>query len=284
MRSLLNFIIKYSTWFVFIFYVLISCILLVRNNTYQQSVYMTSANAVSSTVYQMTTDITGYFGLRKTNLQLQASNSELQKEVFTLNQKIMELKAQLGDTLNPDMKDLRFGYVLATVLNNSTSHPRNFFSINKGAADGLRAGMGVVDHNGIVGIVNVTGRHTARVISMLNETQRFSVKIKDTDYVGSLRWKGTDPSVAYVEEIPRHVRFVIGDTVVTSGFSTTFPEGIPVGTIMTQVKGEDDNYFTLKLRLASDFRNLGTVRVITDELKAELDSLETFDTPPEKKR
>lgn len=284
MRSLLNFIIKYSTWFVFIFYVLMSCILLVRNNTYQQSVYMTSANAVSSTVYQMTTDITGYFGLRRTNLQLQASNSELQKEVFTLNQKIMELKAQLGDTLNPDMKDLRFGYVLATVLNNSTSHPRNFFSINKGAADGLREGMGVVDHNGIVGIVNVTGRHTARVISMLNETQRFSVKIKNTDYVGSLRWKGTDPSVAYVEEIPRHVRFVIGDTVVTSGFSTTFPEGIPVGTIMTQVKGEDDNYFTLKLRLASDFRNLGTVRVITDELKAELDSLETFDTPPEKKR
>ena len=283
MRSLLNFIIKYSTWFVFLFYVLLSCILLVRNNTYQQAVYMTSANAVSSSVFRLTSDITGYFGLRKTNEQLQATNADLQKEVFTLNQRIMELKAQLGDTVDPDMKNLRFGYVLASVLNNSTSHPRNFFSINRGAADGIKAGMGVVDHNGIVGIVNVTGRHTARVISMLNETQRFSVKIKNTDYVGSLRWKGTDPAVAYVEEIPRHVRFVIGDTVVTSGFSTTFPEGIPVGTIMTQVKGEDDNYFTLKLRLASDFRNLGTVRVITDELKAELDSLETFDTPPEKK-
>lgn len=304
MRNLLNFIIRYSTWFVFVFYVLMSCILLMRNNSYQQSVYMTSANAVSSSVYGLTTDVSGYFGLKKTNLELQRNNAELTDQVLILKQELAECRARLGDTVGYDMPTPkpgqliasaygegglvtagdRFGYVLATVINNSTSHPRNFFSINRGSLDGLRPGMGVIDHNGVVGIVNVTGRHTARVISLLNRTQKFSVKLKNTDYVGTLNWRGPDPQVAYVEEIPRHVRFHVGDTVVTSGYSTTFPEGIPVGTVMTQIKGEDDNFFTIKLRLLPDFRNLGTVRVLTDELKEELDSLQTFDTEPDKKK
>lgn len=293
MRNLLNFLIRYSTWFVFLFYVLLSCVLLMRNNTYQQSVWMTSANAVSSSVYGMTTDVSGYFGLKKTNLELQRGNADLERQVLLLKQELADCRAQLGDTLDYDLvkpkgasaenpESGRYDYVLASVINNSTSHPRNFFSIDRGADDGVRPGMGVIDHNGVVGIVNVTGRHTARVISLLNRTQHFSVKLKNTDYVGSMHWNGPDPTVAYVEEIPRHVRFHIGDTIVTSGFSTTFPEGIPVGTVMTQIRGEDDNFFTIKLRLLPDFRNLGTVRVLTDELKAELDSLQTFDNPPEK--
>ena len=83
--------------------------------------------------------------------------------------------------------------------------------------------------------------------------------------------------MAYVEEVPRHVAYRVGDTIVTSGYSTTFPEGIPVGTVLSRVRGQDDNFFTLKIRLASDFKTLGTVRVIKDELKAELDSLMVSD-------
>lgn len=293
MRNLLNFLIRYSTWFVFLFYVLLSCVLLMRNNLYQQSVWMTSANSVSTSVYGMTTDVSGYFGLKKTNLELQRSNADLENQVLLLRQELADCRARLGDTLDYDLvkpigataenpESGRYDYVLASVVNNSTSHPRNFFSINRGTLDGVRPGMGVIDHNGVVGIVNVAGKHTARVISLLNRTQHFSVKLKNTDYVGSMHWNGPDPTTAYVEEIPRHVRFHIGDTIVTSGFSTTFPEGIPVGTVMTQIRGEDDNFFTIKLRLLPDFRNLGTVRVLTDELKAELDSLQTFDNPPEK--
>lgn len=293
MRNLLNFLIRYSTWFVFLFYVLLSCVLLMRNNLYQQSVWMTSANSVSTSVYGMTTDVSGYFGLKKTNLELQRSNADLENQVLLLRQELADCRARLGDTLDYDLvkpigataenpESGRYDYVLASVVNNSTSHPRNFFSINRGTLDGVRPGMGVIDHNGVVGIVNVAGKHTARVISLLNRTQHFSVKLKNTDYVGSMHWNGPNPTTAYVEEIPRHVRFHIGDTIVTSGFSTTFPEGIPVGTVMTQIRGEDDNFFTIKLRLLPDFRNLGTVRVLTDELKAELDSLQTFDNPPEK--
>lgn len=278
MRNLLNFIIKYNTWFVFLFYVVLGVTLLFNNNVYQQSVFLTSANSVSSGIYGVTSDVTSYIGLKKTNEELQANNASLLRQVITLRQELKKYKSLSGDTLKTSESN-RYHYVLATVLNNSIRHPRNYINIDKGYKDGIRPGMGVVNHNGVIGIVNVAGAHTARVISLLNVTQHFSVKLKDTPYVGTLTWKGNDPSIAYVEEIPKHVKYRIGESVVTSGYSTTFPEGIAVGTIIGQVKAPDDNYFTLKIRLAPDFKNLTSVHVIQDQLKPELDRLSNYDNP-----
>lgn len=276
MRNLLNFILRYSTWFVFAIYVLLSCIMLAQRDEYHASVILSSANAVTGTVYRGATGVTGYFHLRDINRSLQESNAALENEILNLRSQLAEYQALVSDTAYV-RRDQRFDYTLASVINNSTRHPRNYITINRGTLDGVNPGMGVVDHNGIVGIVNVAGPHTARVISILNETQHFSVKLKDTPYVGSLSWKGGDPGIAYMEEVPRHAQFHVGDTVVTSGFSTTFPYGINVGTVMNRVRMTDDNFYILKIRLSSDFKTLSTVRVITDFYKAELDSLSNFD-------
>lgn len=277
MKNIFRFILRYSTWFVFSIYVIISLILLVLGNSYQRSVYLTSANALVGSVYNAASSVTGYFNLKSINEDLQANNAMLQNEVLNLKNQLAEYKVMVADSLVPVSYASRFDYVNAAVINNNTRHPKNYFTINKGSLDGVERGMGVVDHNGVTGIVNVTGPHISRVISLLNETQHFSVKLKDTDFVGSLSWKGGDASVAYVEEIPRHVAFQIGDTIVTSGYSTTFPEGIPVGTVLNRIKSGDDSFFTLKIKLASDFRALSTVRVIRDFYKEEIDSLATFD-------
>ncbi|MBD5181950.1 MAG: rod shape-determining protein MreC [Bacteroidales bacterium] len=277
----MNFILRYSTWFVFAFYVLLSCILLSRRDDYHASVLLSSANEVTSAVYRGATGVSGYFYLRDINRNLQESNAALENEILNLRSQLAEYKALVSDS-SYVRQEQRFDYTLASVINNSTRHPRNYITINRGTNDGVRPGMGVVDQNGIVGIVNVAGPHTARVISIINETQHFSVKLKDTPYVGSLSWKGGDPGIAYMEEVPRHAQFHIGDTVVTSGFSTTFPYGINVGTVMNRVRMTDDNFYILKIRLASDFKTLSTVRVITDFYKAELDSLSTFDVGPTK--
>ncbi|MDE6095762.1 MAG: rod shape-determining protein MreC [Muribaculaceae bacterium] len=282
MRNLLNFIIRYGTWFLFVFYVLLSFVLLFSHNSYHHSVYLSSANMVVSSINGTASEITGYFHLRSINESLQASNAMLENEVLNLRHQIAEYQTKLSDTAENKNYDERFDYISATVINNSVRHPRNYFSINRGEADGVKRGMGVVDQNGITGIINVTGAHTSRVISLLNETQHFSVKIKGTEYIGSLSWKGGDPRIAYVEEVPRHAKFHAGDTIVTSGFSTTFPPEIPVGIVMNRVKGTDDNFFVLKIRLTSDFRALSTVRVIKDEYKPEIDSLKNFDYKPGK--
>lgn len=277
MRNLLNFLIRYSTWFVFTFYVLVSFVLLFSSDAYHQSVWLTSANSVAGSLYGATNNVTGYFNLREINRQLQERNASLENEVLNLRTLLQNYEGVAGDSLFHKEADKRFGYTLASVLNNSVRHPRNYITIDAGQRQGVMPGMGVVDQNGIVGIVNVSGPNTARVISLLNRTQHFSVKIKDTSYVGSLAWRGEDPTVAYMEEVPRHAKFHPGDSVVTSGFSTTFPEGLPVGVIMSRVKTDDDNYYVFKIKLASDFKTLSTVRVIKDIYKNELDSLQTFD-------
>ncbi|MDE7181122.1 MAG: rod shape-determining protein MreC [Muribaculaceae bacterium] len=277
MRNILEFILRYSKWFVFTVYLLLGVLLLVSNNSYQQSVYLTSANMVTGNIYNGWSSVSGYFNLKSINESLQASNAELQNQVFNLKEEIAELRTQLADSAFDPRDAERFDFISASVINNSTRHPRNYFTINRGRKDGVMPGMGVVDQNGIVGIVNVSGNNMSRVISLLNETQHFSVKIKGSSYIGSLTWKGGDATIGYVEEIPRHATYQIGDTVVTSGFSTTFPEGIPVGVIMNRVRNQDDSFFTFKVRLTSDFKALSSVRIIKDIYKNEIDSLATLD-------
>ena len=264
MKNLIHFIMRYSAWFVFTFYVIISVFLLVTGNNYQRAVYLTSANFVTGSIYEGASQVSGYFNLKSINRDLQANNALLQNEVLNLKNQLAQYKVLASDSLLPISYPDRFGYVAAAVINNNTGHPKNFFTIDKGSLDGIKSGMGVVDHNGITGIVNVTGPHMSRVISLLNESQHFSVKLKDTEFVGSLSWKGGDPTIGYVEEMPRHAEYSIGDTIVTSGYSTTFPEGIPVGRVLARVKSGDDSFFTLKVKLASDFRSLSTVRIIKD--------------------
>lgn len=281
MRNLLNFFIRNGAWFIFFFYVMMSFVILFTYNNYHSSIYLSSANGISNSVYGITSDISGYFNLREINKSLEENNARLENEVLNLRYQLAEYKTLASDTI--EFSGIpRFDYVAATVVNNNVRHPKNYFSINRGSDDGIKPGQGVVDHNGVVGIVNVTGKNTARVISLLNETQRFSVKLKNSDYIGSLIWKGGDPSIAYMEEVPRHAKYHIGDTVVTSGYSSSFPGNIPIGTVMTRIKGADDNFFILKVKLAPDFKSLGTVRVIKDNFKESLDSLSKFDLNSDK--
>lgn len=256
---------------------LISCLLLFANNSFQRSVYLTSANSLTSGVYSINSEVTGYFHLKSINESLQKNNARLENEVLNLKYQLAELSTLLADTSAWHKIRPRFDYVSATVINNNTRHPHNFFSINRGSLDGVQPGMGVVDQNGVVGIVNVTGPHSARIISVLNEGQHFSVRLKDSPFVGSLTWKGGDASIAYMEEVPRHAKYQIGDTIVTSGYSLTFPEGIPLGTVMGRVRASDENFFVLKIKLNSDFKSLSTIRVIKDFYKADLDSLSQYD-------
>lgn len=276
MRNLIEFLLKYSSAFVFTLLFLISFILLVSNGRFHSSVWFTSANVVSNRIYGLKNGISGYFNLRSINASLQQSNAKLENEVFELRTQIEAYKSIINDSADFS-NTKRFDYVLGTVLNNDTRHPQNYFTIDKGAADGIKSGMGVVDQNGIVGIVNVVGPHTSRIISLLNTTQHISVRLKRSDMIGSLTWKVNDPSIAYVEDVPRHTVFAIGDTVVTSGYSTAFPADIPVGTVLGRIRTENDNFFVLKLKLASDFKSLSTVRVLKDSYKEELDSLKAFD-------
>ncbi|MBR3101631.1 MAG: rod shape-determining protein MreC [Muribaculaceae bacterium] len=274
MNNLLNFFVKHSSWFIFIIYVVLSCVMLFRDNPYQQSVYLTSANSVTTTVYEGMSAVTSYFHLKDINADLQERNALLEHELVALRDELNNTKLLLPDStqlLQPRLR--QFDYVVAHVISNSIAQPNNYITINRGSLDGIKPEMGVVDQNGVVGIVNVVGRHSARIISLLNPHMRLSCKLKSSEYFGSMVWDGRSPEYAYLEGLPKHVQFAEGDTIVTSGYSAVFPEGIIVGTIEGKARDDSESFVALKVKLTTNFSQLSTVRVMTNNLADELKSL-----------
>lgn len=275
MRSLLDFFYRYSSWLVFALLAGISCFLLFLKNPYQHHVYLTSANSVSSGIYEMTNSVTGYLNLRENNRDLQRRNAFLEEEVLTLRKQNRYLKENiLQEELRSADSVSQYRFIIASVINNSVVRPYNYITVDKGSADGLAPEMGVMDQNGVVGVVNVVGEHYSRIISLLNPNFRLSCKLRGNDAFGSLVWDGKNPSQALLEELPKQVRFKTGDTIVTSGHSAIFPEGIPVGIIAGTTRGEDDNFNTLRINLLTDFSTLSTVNIISNRDLAEIRQIE----------
>lgn len=277
MRNLISFLIRHSSWFVFLLYVFISLFLLFQNNPYQQYVYITSANSASASIYKVVSGVTSYFNLQSINNDLQERNALLEMEVINLKRQLDDCKIRMiADSISlPDSVAQSYEYYFAGVINNSVSRPMNYITIDKGSSDGIEPEMGVVDQNGVVGIVSVVSKHAARVISLLNPNMKLSCKVKGSDYFGSLYWDGVSPHFAVLEEMPRHVVYQKGDTIVTSGYSAVFPEGLIVGVIESGMKTNDDNFIALRVRLSTDFTRLSTVRAIKSKLSDELKEIET---------
>ncbi len=263
----------------FIIYIVLSCALLFSGNPYQRHVYMTSASTVSATVYDISHSITGYFHLRSINDDLQRRNAELESEVIALRSRANNLELELkGDSMQIVEPLKEFDYILAPVINNSITHPHNYITIAKGQIDGVEPEMGVVDQNGVVGVVNVISERYARIISLLNPDFRLSCKLKNNDVIGSLVWDGKSPREALLEELPKHTVYEPGDTIITSGYSAVFPEGIPVGIVIGNEHTHDDNFFTLRVKLLTDFTKLSTVRLVVSHNREEIKVLESKDS------
>mgnify|MGYP002855958530 FL=1 len=272
MNNLLNFFVKHSAWFIFAIYVILSLVLLFKDNPYQQSVYLTSANRVSAAVYKTFNGVTSYFHLHDINESLQERNATLEMELIELREQMADLALLAPDSLRqPSLR--QYTFVMAHVISNSISQPNNYITIDRGHIDGVSPEMGVIDQNGVVGIVNVVGPHAARIISLLNPHMRLSCKLRDSGFYGSLVWDGKSPRLAVLEELPKHVTFHKGDTIVTSGYSAVFPEGIIVGTVEGLARDMSDSFVSLRIRLTTNFSQLSNVRVITNNMKEQIDAL-----------
>lgn len=281
MRNLLNFLLRYNYLVLFVFLQVICLVLLARFNNYQASVFFTSANRVAGVTYALTSEVTQYFGLDALNQSLTARNTLLELE----NDRLRKLLHQQNlDTTayrrleSSQLSDYRL--IPARVVNNSVTHADNYITINKGSSDGVKREMGVISGTGVIGIVYLCSAHYSIVLPILNSRSSVSSKISRTQYFGALKWDGGSPRYAYINDLPRHASFTLGDTIVTSGHSDIFPEGIPVGTIDDMKDSRDGLSFMLKVRLFADFSRLDDVAVIQllhpREQQALEDSLQTL--------
>lgn len=275
MKNLLNFLIKYNYWFLFILLEVISFALLFRFNRYQASTFFTTSNRIVGNVYELSGGITSYFHLKTVNAELLDKNIYLEQQVALLQKTLAS--AGIDSTRIDQLKDsVLSGYTIlkAEVINNSLNRPDNYITLNKGLNDGIRPEMGVINGNGVVGIVYMASPHYSVIIPILSSKSSISCKIKNTDFFGYLKWEGGDSGYAYLKDLPRHARFSLGDSIITSGFSAVFPSGILIGTVDDIADSHDGLSFLLKIKLSTDFGKLSDVRIIAKNRQREQNELE----------
>jgi len=256
MQRIILFFVRNRNFLLFAFLFFVSIVLTVNSHSYHKSKVVTSANFLSGGIYSVKTGITDYFDLREQNKLLTQENAELR----------FQLENSIGFSGTSEMDstiiDSNFTFVTATVINNNYSRTKNNLTINRGRRDNIKLDMGVLSPQGVVGIVNSVSNKYATVQSLLNTNSQIVAKFKKSDHFGTLIWNTENPNMVQLTEIPRLAPVALGDTIVTDGRSTIFPEGIHIGTVKNFDRAEGDDYYSINVILFTDMTSVKHVYAI----------------------
>jgi rod shape-determining protein MreC len=273
MEQLVRFLMRYGVYFLFVILEAVSFTVIVNRNSFQHSAFLSSSNRLSGSVYDAGNSVVEYFGLSEANRQLSVENVDLKNRVARLE----ALLATVTDTSARHpyiLADKEYQYIAAKVINNSVNKLQNYITLNKGRRDGVYPEMGVVTNEGIVGVVSASNDQFSTVVPLLNPKSRISCKIKRTGDFGQLSWNGIDPDYVQLDEVPRHAEVRVGDTLVTTGFSSIFPEGIRAGIVSKCSKPDNKTYVQIVAKTAVAFRSVSYVKVVKFNHQEELKQVE----------
>ena len=265
MQQIINFIIRYKTSLLYIFLLLISLAFTVQSHSYHRSKFFNSANWISGTVYNTSNGISSYFDLDGENKNLLEENTRLRNLLYN---------AKIQDSIELDTNNINYTLGTAQVIKNSYANPNNYLTINKGSSDSIKQDMGVITSKGILGIIEHISDNYASVQSILNTKSNINAKIKNTNYFGSLVWDTNRYNVVQLEDIPRLVPLMVGDTIVTGAMSSIFPENIPIGTIKKFDLNVSKSFYRIDVELFNDMTNIKNVYVIYNINRPEVLELE----------
>lgn len=274
MQQIISFLYKNKLFILFLLLEVFAVIFTIQSHSFHKSKFVNSANFLSGGIYNKINNFKEFLLLKKENERLNEENVYL-KNLLNLEEKdIVQHDITLIDTLNFKHK---YQYTGAKVINNNFRKNNNYLTINKGANQGLESDLGVINSKGIVGITKSVSANYATVLSILNVNSRINAKLLNSDHYGSLSWDNNDYNVVQLLDLPIQAAIYKGDTVVTGGKSTIFPEGIPIGTIK-EFKTLNNNYEYIDILLFNDMSSIGYVQVIKNFDKMEIINLEEKST------
>ena len=258
-----------------IFLILLGISLSLYFNTtyYQKSQVGAVTKSISGLWHKQASQVTGLFQLQRSNVLLLLENVRLRNEIEGYRLKLQMLQdsfMRIEDTSG------LFRYIPARVIDNSINSRHNYIILDAGSNDGAYKEMGVICKNGVVGIVSATTKHFASVISLLNTDVRVSAMHKKSGAFGAVSWDGMNYRRVVLDEIPLHVNVAVGDTIVTSGFSTIFPRDIPIGRVV-DFYNKDGSFLQITVELFADFKTLDYVYLVDSKVKSEVDRLQTME-------
>lgn len=271
MWSLFRYLQRHHAFILFLILEIVAFVLIFSNNDFQRSMYLNSANRISGTIYSRYSSVVDYFHLSTVNRELSEENSRLRQELT-----FYKSETTVTDTLmlKQFTDSAAYSFIPARVINNSVTRQHNYITLDKGTRDGVQPDMGIVTASGAAGVIIHASESFSTAISLLNLRWNVSAKLKRNNYFGSLAWDGKDYRYALLNEIPFHVDLLKGDTIVTSGFSSIFPEGMKLGVVEDFKKEGGDNFYYIKVRLSVDFKSLSYVEIIRNIHKREIEELE----------
>ncbi|MCL2245707.1 MAG: rod shape-determining protein MreC [Lentimicrobiaceae bacterium] len=274
MTSFRDLLKRYFHLFVFLLLQLFALMLFYNNSTYQHFVISTAAQGIIGPLQKLAHNFYKHFQYSTENASLLQQNLNLLKEQEKM---FFFSEDTVYSIFSGENKNKRRMYDIQTahVVFNSINKAHNYIIIDKGSKDGVTPDMAVISPNGVAGVVSDVSKNFSTVISLLNPLSRVSAKILPINQIGTVVWLDSDPSVAQVIAIPQHLLVTVGDSVVTSGYSDVFPKDILIGTVIEKFDNPNNTFLTIKIRLATDFRNLHNVYLISNLYKPELDSLKS---------
>jgi len=260
MRNLLDFVVKYAYFILFILLEVLCLVLFFSYNPYQRYGFATSANVVTGTIAEKWAGVVQYVSLAEENEALKKENADLRNR----------LEAYRRNSI--PVLNKKFDYISASVISATTNREKNAITVNAGRNAGMEVEMGVIGRDGVVGIVSSVSDKYAVIMPIIHPDARISVKLAENGYFGSLSWNGRDVRIATFSEVPGYVDVRIGDEVVTSGFSAIFPEGVPVGYVKSFEKDLSTDFYTIYVELYTDFHNIKYIYAIRNKDKEEISS------------
>lgn len=282
MYNLFKFISKYKTAFLFLFLELVAFGLIVQNNSYHKAGFLNSANFITGGINSFYTGFTGYLHLKNENKKLAEENAALKNKITHIE--YIQIPRLASDTILLDTTQIaidsliidtnrNFQYIPALAISNSTNKKHNYIYLNKGKKHGLHADMGIIETNGVVGvIINSTANYSV-LMPITNEKSSLSVKIKNQGYFGTLQWEHGDYKKAKIIEVPNHVILKPGDTIITSGYSQIFPQGILIGFVDEAKRVEGNSFLDLSINLSVDFSKINYTYAIQNIAAEEIKTI-----------
>jgi rod shape-determining protein MreC len=267
MRNLYRFIVRNHVIFLFVILEIGSFIFIFNFNNFQKSRFLNSSDYITGNIYSRYSRITDYFNLSVVNKRLAEENARLRKLAG-----ISKTVRFIPDTLRGyQNSEQQYSYISARIISNTVNKQQNYLTLDKGSKDGVRPDMGIICADGVVGVITNVSPSFSTAMSLLNVRWNISAKIAKNNYFGTVLWNGKDYQRVFLNDIPFHVDVSIGDTIVTSGFSTLFPEGIRLGTVEKISKEGGMNFYTIIVKLFIDYKSVSYVEVIENKKRKELD-------------
>jgi rod shape-determining protein MreC len=275
-RNIFVFIRRY---FNFLFFLLLQgfCIyLIVHYSRYHNAVFSNVANQLTGKVNTQYSRVEYYFRLKKTNDSLMSANEKLYNKLKSDFELPDSSSKMFIDTLRVDSieQHRKYTFFSAKVVYNSVAAQNNFIVLGRGAAQQLKNGMGIVDlNNGVVGIITEVSKDYAVVMSLLHKDSHISGKLLKGGETGTLSWDGKTPNIISLTGIPKSAKIAVGDTIISSGFSTSLPKGMMIGTVKEIIPEKSTSNYLIRFKSAADFYNLEYVFAIDNKQTEDINDL-----------